>query len=369
MDLTERQKNIFKTLVEEFTRTAEPVGSKTLLPLLDVAVSSATIRNELATLEKYGIVEKTHASSGRVPSNRGYRYYVENLLETRLDPQTEQCLRTLFGQRHGSLEELMDTCCSILSDMTHLTSVVIGPEQGKQKLLRVELIPISDRQAVSIFITDSGHTEHRIFNFEQNVSVNDLTACTQLLNSQLSGTPISEVPESLKRIEPLMAARLSRHEVLFEAFFTAFAGLYSNDSTVYGRANMLAQPEFADPGRLKELMQILENTSLIHAWTGSPENVSTRIDGRSELIQIGDCSVVSAAFETAPGEKGQLMVIGPNRMPYARVIALMECMSSQIETLFARSKQGGLKNEQEIQSESNEDRSAEHRPGRKAGSS
>lgn len=349
MDLTDRQRTIFKALVEEFTRTAEPVGSKTLLGLLDFPVSSATIRNELAALEKQGLLEKTHASSGRVPSRQGYRYYVAYLLETKLDGKVEQALKEVFCKRHYSLEEMIDTCCSILSDMTHLTSMVIGPEQTGQNLLNIQLVPINDVQAVAIFVTSSGHTEHRLFNFEQSVSVSDLTACTNLLNEQLQGTPLKDVAERLRQIEPLMAARLSRHEVLFEAFVSAFTSMYSAqsaDSAVYGRANMLAQPEFTDPAKLQELMRALENASLFHEWAGKTGRISVPISPGSHLIQIGDCSVVTTRFETGPGEEGQLMVIGPNRMPYSRVVGLLDCMSQQIESLFARPRQGGLIDEQ-----------------------
>lgn len=354
MDLTERQRTIFKTLVEEFTRTAEPVGSKTLLSLLDFPVSSATIRNELASLEKQGLLEKTHASSGRVPSRQGYRYYVEHLMVTRLDDKVEAALKEIFCRRHFSLEEMIETCCSILSDMTHLTSVVIGPEQGGQSLLNIQLIPVSESQAVAVFVTSSGHTEHRLFNFEQNVSVQDLKACTSLLNEQLQGTLLRDVAERLRQIEPLMAARISRHEVLFEAFVSAFMSMYSTDSAVYGRANMLAQPEFTDPAKLQELMKALENTSLFHQWTDQPDRIAVPISKRNELIQIGDCSVVSTRFKTGPEEEGQLMVIGPNRMPYSSVVALLDCMSRQIETLFARPRQGGRIDEQEQSEESSD---------------
>ncbi len=341
MDLTKRQNAIFKALVEQFTCTAEPVGSKTLIPLLDFSVSSATIRNELALLEKEGLLEKTHLSSGRIPSSKGYRYYVENLMEISLDEKSEALLRQMFSKRHGSLEDITRISCSILAEMTHLTSMVIEPEQSRQTLVQLSLIPVNTRQAVAVVITSSGHTEHRMFSFDDNVSLEDLKTCTNLLNERLKGVPIDGLVDQFKAIQPEFAATVGRNEVLFEAFVSAVMGFASQNSTVYGRANMLAQPEFADMPKLEELMRILENERLFHEWAGSEGNVSTTIGSRNKLIQIGDCSIVSAAFNSGADEKGQLMVIGPNRMPYARVIALMDFLSEQIEHMFGPGQKGG----------------------------
>lgn len=340
MDLTYRQQAILKAVVEEFTRTAQPIGSKSLIPFLGISISSATIRNELAVLEKVGLLEKTHTSSGRVPSLKGYRYYVENLMELSLDDSVQQGLRQVFSRRHCSLEDVIATSCSILAEMTHLTSMVIEPDKSRQTLIRLSLIPVNQTQAVAVVVTSTGQTEHRMFNFSSDLSIEDLKECTDLLNDQLHGVPIDQLVEKLEEIRPTLAANVSRHEVLFEAFISASLGFATHESKVYGRANMLAQPEFADAAKLQTLMKVLENESLFHEWTGMPGNICTRIDQRNELIQIGDCSVISAKFDTGPGEQGQLMVVGPSRMPYAQVIALMDYMSEQIEKMFGPRLEG-----------------------------
>lgn len=346
MDLTQRQKVIFKTLVDEFIRTAEPVGSKSLIPLLDFPVSSATVRAEMAVLEKVGLLEKTHTSSGRVPSNRGYLYYVEHLMETALDPQTEQSLKELYKQRHACLEDVISASCSILSEMTHLTSVVIGPKEDSQRLLKLALVPLDDTSAAALFVTSSGHTENKIFTFPQSVSIADLTECTSILNENLAGTPIGEVVEKMEQLRSLMAARITRYEVLFEAFVSAFMSMGPSSPEVFGRANMLAQPEFSDLSRLRRMMEILDSQSLLRQWRSGPDNITVPIGQRNELMQIGECSVVSTKFEIPTGEQGQLMVIGPNRMPYQQVASLMDFMSRQIESLFFQ-PEGGLQNEQQ----------------------
>ena len=190
MGLTNRQNVIFKTIVEEFTRTAEPIGSKTLMNLLDFPVSSATIRNEMAALEKVGLLEKTHTSSGRIPSSKGYRYYVENLLETNLDVPMQQTLKTYFTQRHYSIDDVVSKSCDILSEMTNLTSIALGPDCEDQCLQHVQLVPVNEKSAVAIIVTNKGHTENKFFQFKEEVSTDDLKKCTDLLNDKLVGPPI-----------------------------------------------------------------------------------------------------------------------------------------------------------------------------------
>ncbi|MCI7802098.1 MAG: heat-inducible transcriptional repressor HrcA [Floccifex porci] len=346
MGLTNRQNVIFKTIVEEFTRTAEPIGSKTLMNLLDFPVSSATIRNEMAALEKVGLLEKTHTSSGRIPSSKGYRYYVENLLETNLDVPMQQTLKTYFTQRHYSIDDVVSKSCDILSEMTNLTSIALGPDCEDQCLQHVQLVPVNEKSAVAIIVTNKGHTENKFFQFKEEVSTDDLKKCTDLLNDKLVGTPICQVVDRMNDIHPIMAATLVRHEVLFEAFVTAFMKFAQDRIKVSGRGNMLFQPEFSDLNRLKELMNVLENGHMIKEWTNKESNVSVRIGNRKELTQIGDCSIISAKFHYSDSEEGQLMVVGPNRMQYSKVVGLMDYMTNVIEDIFYDDKNKGGGNDE-----------------------
>lgn len=346
MGLTNRQNVIFKTIVEEFTRTAEPIGSKTLMNLLNFPVSSATIRNEMAALEKVGLLEKTHTSSGRIPSSKGYRYYVENLLETNLDVPMQQTLKTYFTQRHYSIDDVVSKSCDILSEMTNLTSIALGPDCEDQCLQHVQLVPVNEKSAVAIIVTNKGHTENKFFQFKEEVSTDDLKKCTDLLNDKLVGTPICQVVDRMNDIHPIMAATLVRHEVLFEAFVTAFMKFAQDRIKVSGRGNMLFQPEFSDLNRLKELMNVLENGHMIKEWTNKESNVSVRIGNRKELTQIGDCSIISAKFHYSDSEEGQLMVVGPNRMQYSKVVGLMDYMTNVIEDIFYDDKNKGGGNDE-----------------------
>ncbi|MDO4466528.1 MAG: heat-inducible transcriptional repressor HrcA [Bacillota bacterium] len=334
MELSQRQKVIFKTIVDEFTRCAEPVGSKTLMNMLPFPVSSATIRNEMASLERMGLLEKTHTSSGRIPSQLGYRYYVENLMVTNLDDPIRESLSQVFSERHYSLDEMIDKSCDILCEMTNLTSVVLGPDSSKQTLQHVQLVPINRRSAVAVIVTNQGHTENRMFQFKSDVSSEDLNQCTSFFNRYLIGTPICDVVKKMQEVEPLMAATLTRHEVIFEAFVTAFMQFNKEKVAVRGRSNMLIQPEFSDVNKLRNLLNALESSKVFHQWTDQEGNIAVQIGERNELIQIGDCSVITTKFHYSNEGEGQLMVVGPSRMQYSRIVALMDYMSDRIEEAF-----------------------------------
>lgn len=335
MMLTNRQIVIFKTIVDEFTRTAEPVGSKTLMSLLDFPCSSATIRNEMAALEAAGLLEKTHTSSGRIPSSAGYRYYVENLMEKQLDDGVKTSLQQVFKERHYSLEEIVKKSCEILSDMTSLTSVVLGPDSKCQRLQHVQLIPISERSAVAIFVTDHGHTENKTFQFDEQVSVEDIQNCCTILNEKLCGTPIFNVVERMQEIQPLLAAHITRHEVLFQAFVNAFVRFASDNVYYSGQSNMLYQPEFADIEKLKQLMSMLEDSSLWRQLANHEGDLMVRIgDEGNKVLHMDNVAVVASKFRLNDDEEGQLMIVGPTRMQYNRVVALMEYMSKVIEELY-----------------------------------
>ncbi|WP_294562286.1 heat-inducible transcriptional repressor HrcA [uncultured Traorella sp.] len=335
MELTERQTKVFKTIVEEFTRTAEPVGSHTLMNLLDFHVSSATLRNEMAALEEMGLLEKTHTSSGRIPSSKGYRYYVDHLMVKHIEPKMMNALQTIFDARNSSMEEVVRQSCDILSQMTNLTSVALGPDARYQSLQHITLIPLNEKSAVAIFVTNHGHTENKTFQFSESVSMNDLTTCCNLLNENLVGVPLNEVVDRMVELQPLLAAKVQRHEMLFEAFVNAFVKFASDQVYFSGQSNMLYQPEFADIEKLKKMMSMLEDSSL---WRQiAEENTGTVVrigKDNVKLLDTDDVSVVASKFKIHGDEEGQLMIVGPTRMPYNEVVALMEYISRRIEEMF-----------------------------------
>ncbi len=334
--LTDRKIEVFKAIVNEFVNTAEPVGSKTLIDKYNLPYSSATIRNEMSDLEKMGLLEKTHTSSGRVPSTEGYRFYVEHLMENVENKAIEMALSQIFSDRRLSIDEAIRQSCDILSQMTNLTSVVLGPSSNEEKLKSIQLIPLNELSAMAVFVTDSGHVEHRVFKFDDEISVDDLESCTNILNDRLKGTPLSEVVLRMEGLKPILSQRLNHYEELFEAFVGAFLKFAQDEIYMSGRKNMLLQPEFSDVGKLRQLMTMLEDSHIWRKLSSNHEQITLRRSSGSELTWVDDMAVITNSFQGEDNEEHKLMVVGPSRMEYSAVLSMMDYVSEMIEEVYGK---------------------------------
>lgn len=335
--LTARQLLILKCIVEEFVETAEPVGSKTLMAKYQLPYSSATIRNEMSFLEEHGFLEKTHTSSGRIPSTEGYRFYVNTLMQPSVDDEVKNQVATILGDRHRSLNEIIKESCQMLSELTHLTTVALGPNSGYERLQNITLVPLTEHSVTAIIVTDKGHVENRNFNVKNNAYLEDLTSCVNVMNELLDGTPINQVAFRLERdVKPILSARIKEHEVLFNAFLEAFMKFANSHVYFSGKENLLYQPEYNDVNKLRRLVTAFENSQ---SWKSLEpialeEGVSVRIGSDSPIEDLNDVSVISASFKTGNESKGSISVIGPTRMPYEKVVSLVEYISQSLEKVL-----------------------------------
>ncbi len=334
--LTARRIEILKAIVEEFIATAEPVGSKTLVDKYKLPYSSATIRNDMATLELMGYLEKPHTSAGRVPSNKGYQFYCEHLLQRPVEEEVKYALSNIFQKESMDVEDAIKESCKIISDMTNLTSGVLGPDASKQTLEHLKLFPIDDKTAVCIFITNLGHTENKIFNFPDAVSLEDIQTCTEILNDRLKGTAIIDLPERLEALRPILSENVKRHEMLFNAFAGAFVKFASETLYFQGTGNMLYQPEFHDIEKLKNFVKMLDDPGL---WRNlghnDDENSLTVVTSEgTELVWMDDLAVVSSDIKVNKQDTVKLMVVGPNRMQYDRIIGLLDFITKELEKIY-----------------------------------
>lgn len=343
--LTPRRIEIFKAIVDEYIRTAEPVGSKTLQQKYKLPYSSATIRNDMQILEEMGYLEKTHTSSGRIPSTLGYKFYCENLLSnSALDKRMEVAIRDAFETSSLNIEDAVHVSCRIMSEMTNLTTGAIGPDSSLQKLAHIKLLPLDERHAVCVFVTDTGHTETKNFQFDEDVSLKDIESCTDIINSKLRGVPIDELAERMNEIKPMFATLVQQHDVLFAAFVQAFIRFASENVYFSGKDKMLYQPEFEDIDKLKSLMNMLNDSTV---WRSVHENenaVAIRTNKGAELTWFNDVAVVKSTFKVNDNESGQLMVVGPSRMNYDKIVSMIEYAAQMIEKMYRR-KDGDDKNE------------------------
>lgn len=333
--LTPRRIEIFKAIVDEYIRTAEPVGSKALQQKYKLPYSTATIRNDMQVLEEMGYLEKTHTSSGRVPSTLGYKFYCENMLsDASLDKRMEVAIRDAFEASNLNVEEAIQTSCQILSEMTNLTTGAIGPDSSEQRLQHIKLFPVDDRNAVCVFITDTGHTETRNFHFEDDVPIHDIESCTEILNSKLQGVRITELAEQMEKLRPEFASTVQRHDVLFTAFVQAFIKFASENVYFSGKDRMLYQPEFEDINKLKQLMSMLDDSTVWRDIGNQETAVAVTTNRGAELTWFNDVAVVRSTFRVNEHDKGQLMVVGPSRMNYDRIVAMINYAAQMIEKMY-----------------------------------
>ena len=339
MALTQRMVEILKAIVDEFVATAEPVGSKPLVDKYDLPYSSATIRNDMAALETMGYLEKPHTSAGRVPSNKGYQYYCEHLLKKDIDEEVKYALANIFDKRSANIEDAIKESCKIVSEMTNLASGMLGPDAKNQTLEHIKVFQIDPKTAVCVFITNSGHTENKTFNFQDEVTIDDIQTCTDILNDRLKGTPINNLVEKLESLKPILTKSVQRFEMLYNAFAGAFVKFASETVYFDGTNNMMYQPEYADVEKLKELTKFFDDSklfrSLVDKQTNGNDVVAITPKG-TELVWKDDIAIVSNEIKISdnPEENARLMVVGPRRMEYSQVVNLLDFICKEIENMF-----------------------------------
>lgn len=334
--LTQRMVEILKAIVDEFVETAEPVASKTLVEKYRLPYSSATIRNEMAILEKEGYIEKPHTSAGRIPSNKGYKYYCENLLEKNIDEEVKYALTNIFSDSSMNVEDCVKESCKMISDMTNLTSGVLGPNSSSQTLEHLSVFPLDNKTAVCVFVTNTGHTENKTFNFQDEVSSEDIKTCADILNERLKGTPINELKNRLESIKPIIVQSVKRHEMLFNAFVGAFTRFASEKLYFSGTSKLMYQPEYSDVEKLKGLIKVFDNPETLRDVVDNKDinDVVAITKKGTELFWKDDMAIITSEIKLDRNDIGRLMVVGPRRMEYNRVISLLDFITKQIEELY-----------------------------------
>ena len=324
-----RQKELLKEIVEEYIKSARPVGSKSLCKKFKC--SSATIRNDMASLEDAGYLEKTHISSGRIPSEEGYRYYVDNLMEPKkISGEDMMKLQTIFNNKQLELNDAIAKSLEIISDITNYTSVVLGRESKEARLQKVEVVPISEKQLIAIVITDSGHVENKNIVLEENISSEEVSKTTDLLNKMLVGTLIDDVPSKLEfEIKPIIRNYVANYEVVYNAFYNALSNFTSErDVKFSGKTNILKQPEFNTVEDVKNIVSKFESKDMVSKIEEANDEVKVYIGKDSEIDD--NVTVVKTKYK-AHGKEGTIAIIGPKRMEYDRVINMLDFLKEQIE--------------------------------------
>ena len=326
--LNERRRKLLKLIVEEYIKNATPVGSSGLCDVLNC--SSATIRNEMAYLEENGYLEKTHTSSGRIPSEMGYRYYVDNLMEPKkMTGEDVLKLQRIFDNKNLVLSDVITKSMEIISEITNCTSVVLGTNSAYNKLKQVEVVPF-DNKVLAIVITDKGHIEHKELKVDDGVSTTEIKKVVELINKLLVGTPLDEISSKLEfEIKPIIGNYVKSHETLYQAFYNAFNEFsYKSHMHMAGRTKLLDYREFDNVSKVKELLNKFDDDNMVKKIEADNNDINVYIGHESNFDD--DVSVIKTKY-VVNGEEGTIAIVGPKRMDYERVVSLLDFIKHNIE--------------------------------------
>ena len=327
-------------VVQDYVRTAEPVSSRTIARKYTLGVSPATIRNEMSDLEELGYLEQPHTSAGRVPSDRGYRLYVDKLMQ--IQHVSEQEMRALgegFRRRAEQVESLMHVTTRVLSDMTNCLSIVAGPSIKSAAFHSLFIHLISEDRALLVLLTDVGLVENAIVEVPRGSTDEDLKTISEALSERLRGVPLDRIGQAATSE---MEAELREYRIILEQILELARGWPGDEAEkgIYldGALNIMLQPEFRDIEKVRLVLSALENEDTLVKMFGlaNPESVSISIGGENKVPEMRDCSVIWTAFMAGSRVGGVVGVLGPRRMDYARVVSLVEGVRERLSGVISR---------------------------------
>ncbi|MEG0026191.1 MAG: heat-inducible transcriptional repressor HrcA [Bacilli bacterium] len=327
--LNKRQAKLLKLIIEDYIKTARPVSSKSLSEIMKC--SSATIRNEMGFLEENNLIEKMHTSSGRIPSEKGYRYYVDYIMKPKeITGDDLLKLQTIFHNNSLMLNDTIIKSMEIISELTNYTSIVLGSSSSENKVTKVEVIPIGENNLIAIVITDKGHVENRNLIIDASVSKIEIKQTVDLINQLIIGTPINEVSSKLEfEVKPVISKFVKQHEVLYNAFYNVFSD-FTNGSNfkMAGTKNILMQPEFNNTSKIREIIGKFEDQEIINSIKEKDNGINIYIGSENEFDE--DVTVIKTKYNFN-GEEGTIALIGPKRMEYDRALSLLDYIKNNIE--------------------------------------
>lgn len=330
MKLTKRQIQLLKIVIDEYTYSAQPVPSKLIANKYMKEYSPQTIRNELNLLEDYGLLEKTHTSSGRIPSIEGYKYYEMNILKPYLSDDIKTQLKMILERRDLSIDTIIDESAALVESILKLPTVVQTADASLQ-LKRFDIVPISNEQVLMLLITSDGEIIKNTIQIKDHKQLEDVTICIRIFNDRLVDTPISEISNKLNVIKEVIRKSVHQYEFVMQQIISKIFEFNSipKRKNVYGINNLVAQPEFQNPEKLKYVLSLLDNSSV---WKQIA--YTNEITGKSKITFVSDVdnkdvAVASTSIKTSNTTK-QISVVGPTRMDYAKVKGLLNFINEEL---------------------------------------
>ena len=330
--LDDRKKKVLQAIVEEYINTAEPVSSNALISKYGLECSSATIRNEMADLEKKGLLDKMHTSSGRVPSAKGYRYYVDELLkDDNISLEEVKYISDKLETKVNEIEDLTKITANTISEITHYTTVTIGPKTDEQIIKEIKFVLLGSRMILAVIMTDSGMVKETIIKFDEDVTEKQVETINYMFNNKLKDKPIETINQPL---EDYLYKEMKEMVGVIKPIITQIKKVLFEENEIHlqGARKELDLPEFNSLQVAKNFMNILDEKELIADMlnSGFAEDINVYIGGEDEKEQLKDFSVVTFKHKIGNKDMGTIGIIGPKRMDYSKVISVMKYISKKL---------------------------------------
>ena len=338
-NLDNRKRKILQAIVEEYIETSEPVSSGSLVQNEELNCSSATIRNEMAELEQIGFLEKPHTSAGRVPSQKGYRYYVDELLrEDNLSRKEIEMIREMMETKVNRLEDLTKIATTTLSEITHYTTIAIEPNVSNHTIIDIKFILLGTRVLMAVILTDSGIIRESIIKFDEDLTQEQIDDLTYIFNNKLVGKPLEKIDGPL---EEYIVSEMKTGIKIIEKIIEEINKLLEDSKTYIKGANkVIDMPEFKKQDMAKDFLNVIDAKDIIADVinTGMAKDINVYIGSESEREELKNFSIVTFNHLLDGKDIGTIGIIGPTRMDYSKVISVMKYISKKLNDDYKKGK-------------------------------
>ncbi|MDO4267289.1 MAG: heat-inducible transcriptional repressor HrcA [Eubacteriales bacterium] len=344
MDLDDRKITILKAIIKTYLETGEPVGSRTISRYTDLQLSSATIRNEMSDLEEMGYIQQPHTSAGRIPSDKGYRFYVDQIMQEKEQEVTE--VKELMIQRVDRVELVLKRLAQALAANTNYAAMISGPQYHRNKLKFIQLSQMDERKLLIVTVVEGNLIKNTMADIPEPISQEELLNLNILLNSALNGLTIEEINlDVISRLKEQAGAYSQVVDLVLGAVARAIRA-DEEDLQIYtsGATNIFKYPELSDGARASQLLNTLEQKDVLQELiadvneTSDESGIQVYIGDETPVQTMKDCSVVTANYELGEGIRGTIGIIGPKRMDYEKVLSTLKHLMKQLDVTFKNEK-------------------------------
>ena len=342
MQLDDRKMKILQAIIRNYLETGEPVGSRTISKYTDLNLSSATIRNEMADLEELGYILQPHTSAGRIPSDKGYRLYVDNMMKEKEEQVNE--MKEMLLEKEDRMEQLLKQVAKVLAVNTNYATMISAPQADKHNKLKfIQLAKVDARQRLAVIVVEGNVIKNNILRIGEDMDDETILKLNILLNTHLNGLSLEEI--NLATITALKKQAGIHSDVVGEVVDAVAEAIKADeDLEIYtsGANNIFKYPELADNSKASELINTFEEKKMLTELvqkTLADENsrgIQVYIGDETPVQSMKDCSVVTATYELEEGMRGTIGIIGPKRMDYEKVVDTLKTLMSQLDTLYKR---------------------------------